>query len=194
MPHEDNRAESSLPLGPAGWARLDAKGFGPLFIGWVDEGVVRIDLDGVRPEDGSLERWLREGEALEERPLPEPIREGLTRYFDGEGFDPASLPARLSGTKFQNRAWGALRRVPLGHVRTYAGLAKDVGSPRSMRAIGTAMAQNPIPIIVPCHRCVAHGYALGGYSGGLDRKRFLLELEGVVVDGDLVRPGQLDMF
>jgi methylated-DNA-[protein]-cysteine S-methyltransferase len=108
--------------------------------------------------------------------------------------DPATLPVRIGGTRFQVRVWRALRRVPRGRVRTYAGLAKDAGSPRGMRAVGMAMSANPLAIVVPCHRVVGAGHKLGGYSGGLDRKRHLLELEGVVVEGDEVLPGQLELL
>lgn len=153
-----------------------------------------LALDGVPLDRDARRHWLPEIEDIEERAIPDLIGDGLTRYFSGEPFDPASLPVRLSGTSFQNKAWRALRRVPRGQVRTYAGLAKDARAPRSMRAIGTAMGRNPIPIVIPCHRCVAHGFELGGYSGGLSRKRFLLELEGVRVEGDHVHPGQLEIF
>ena len=114
----------------------------------------------------------------------------LESYLQGNEVDPVELPVDLVGTDFQLRVWQALRRVPRGHVRTYGGIAKDIGSPRAMRAVGAANGRNPVTIVVPCHRIVASGNELGGYSGGLHRKRFLLELEGVALLEDHVAPGQ----
>ena len=90
--------------------------------------------------------------------------------------------------------WRALRATARGKVRTYGGIANDVGAPRGMRAVGMANAANPVAIVVPCHRIVEAGNKIGGYSGGVDKKRFLLELEGVQVVGDQVLPGQLDLW
>lgn len=104
-------------------------------------------------------------------------RDRLQDYFDGttEGFD--DLPLDPPGSVFQRRVWDALRQIPWGATRTYADLARTVGS--APRAIGQAMARNPIPIIIPCHRVLATG-GLGGYSGGegLATKTWLLTLEG----------------
>ena len=72
---------------------------------------------------------------------------------------------------------GRTERIPYGSVSTYAEVARHIGAPRATRAVGNALAANPIPVIVPCHRVVRTGGALGGYGGGLDRKEWLLELE-----------------
>ena len=114
----------------------------------------------------------------------------LNVYLEGQAVDPVTLPVDPVGTPFQLRVWNALRSVPRGQVRSYGGIAKDVGNPRAMRAVGGANGKNPIAIVVPCHRIVAAGSGLGGYSSGLDRKRFLLELEGVTLVDDGVAPGQ----
>ena len=165
-----------------------------IWISWVPEGVVMLALSGEAPSREEQRRWLPELETIPEREIPAPISDPLERYFRGEAVDPAALPVRLGGTPFQKRAWVALRNVPRGSVRTYAGLAADASSPRAMRAIGMAMGANPIPIIVPCHRCVGAGFTLGGFSSGIENKRLLLELEGVRVDGDHVHPGQLGLL
>ncbi len=81
-----------------------------------------------------------------------------------------------SGTTFQQRVWQALRRIPLGHTSTYAQVARAVGSPRAVRAVGGACGANPVPVLIPCHRVVA-SHGLGGFSGGLAWKRLLLERE-----------------
>jgi len=114
----------------------------------------------------------------------------LEAYLAGEPVDPVELPVDLVGTPFQLRVWNALRAVSRGRVRTYGGIAKDIGQPRAMRAVGAANGRNPVTIVVPCHRVVAAGNELGGYSAGLPRKRFLLGLEGVALVEQGVAPGQ----
>jgi methylated-DNA-[protein]-cysteine S-methyltransferase len=128
------------------------------------------------------------------RDLPDEWKVILDRYFAGEVVDLNEIPVDLHGSEFQIRVWEALRRVPHGKVRTYAGIASDVDNPRAMRAVGMANSKNPIPIVVPCHRVLEQGNKLGGYSGGLDKKRFLLRLEGARIEGDEVLPGQLPLL
>ena len=182
----DGTIEPSSGKGrPLGRGHLEAEGFGTLWIAWSEVGLVSIDF---------VEPPYRDAELAKESEVPGRFADPLTAYFGGEALEPAALPVDLLGTEFQVRVWEALRRVPRGQVRTYAGIATDVGSPRAMRAVGMANAKNPLPIVVPCHRIVEVGHKLGGYSGGLDRKRFLLRLEGVRVEEDLVLPGQLTLF
>jgi methylated-DNA-[protein]-cysteine S-methyltransferase len=111
-------------------------------------------------------------------PLLRTARERLQDYFDGRTVDFDGLSLSPQGTAFQRRVWEALRRIPPGETRTYAEIARDVGC-RAARAIGQANGANPIPILIPCHRVVAAGGALGGYSGadGPATKRYLLDLE-----------------
>jgi methylated-DNA-[protein]-cysteine S-methyltransferase len=85
------------------------------------------------------------------------------------------------GTEFQQRAWLALREIPYGETRTYGEQACLLGLARSARAIGSANARNPLPIVVPCHRLVGSTGRLTGYAGGLERKERLLRLEGALV-------------
>jgi methylated-DNA-[protein]-cysteine S-methyltransferase len=82
-----------------------------------------------------------------------------------------------AGTNFQQRVWKALCAIPLGETKNYGDIAREVGSPRGTRAVGMACGANPIPLIVPCHRVVAAGGKLGGFSGGLDWKKRLLAIE-----------------
>ncbi len=100
----------------------------------------------------------------------------LREYFDGarREFD---LPLDLRGTPFQLQVWNALTKIPHGETRTYAQIASQIGRPKATRAVGSANGKNPVPIIVPCHRVIATGGGLGGYSAGLDFKRRLLALE-----------------
>ena len=101
----------------------------------------------------------------------------LDEYFAGErrSFD---LPLAPAGTPFQLRVWQALRAIPHGATWSYAQLARAIGQPSAMRAVGAANGRNPIPIIVPCHRVIGAGGALTGFGGGLPTKAFLLRLEG----------------
>lgn len=100
----------------------------------------------------------------------------LEDYFDGRRTD-FDLPLALDGTDFQRRVWAALRQIPYGHTVTYRQLAERIGRPSAARAVGLANGRNPVSIIVPCHRVVGATGELTGYAGGLERKRWLLELE-----------------
>lgn len=105
--------------------------------------------------------------------------EDLDKYFSGERVK-FIYPLDLSwGTHFQQQAWKALCRIPYGQVKTYKQVAQQLKLDHSARAIGQAVARNPLPIIVPCHRVVASDGSLGGFSSGLEWKRRLLSLEGV---------------
>jgi len=104
----------------------------------------------------------------------------FARYFAGQRVDFSGVRVDISGLgAFYRRALDALRRVPYGTTITYAELADMAGSPGAARAVGNAMARNPVPIVIPCHRVVAAGGRIGGFSAGLEWKRKLLRLEGV---------------
>ncbi|MFG5380606.1 methylated-DNA--[protein]-cysteine S-methyltransferase [Yoonia sp. R2-816] len=104
------------------------------------------------------------------------VKEQLSLYFLGslEVFD---LPLTLHETDFQKRVWGLLTEIPFGATRTYGGLAEKLGTPKASRAVGAANGSNPIPIIIPCHRVIGSTGKLTGFGGGIDTKRFLLDLE-----------------
>ena len=105
------------------------------------------------------------------------LREQLPAYFRGE-LQLFEVPLAPVGTPFQLSVWTALQQVPYGTTCTYADLATAIGRPTAVRAVGAANGRNPICLVVPCHRVVGSGGALTGYAGGLDRKAFLLDLEG----------------
>jgi methylated-DNA-[protein]-cysteine S-methyltransferase len=124
------------------------------------------------------------------KPAPEPepscrrddaafqaVREQLDAYFGGELRD-FEIPLRMPGTPFQRLVWAGLRAIPYGSTVSYAELARRIGRAGASRAVGSANGRNPIAIVVPCHRVIAADGTLGGYGGGLDRKEWLLELEG----------------
>ncbi len=102
----------------------------------------------------------------------------LTAYFSGK-LRQFHLPLLAKGTVFQERVWAALLDIPYGTTMSYRQLAERTGSPRAFRAVGNANGKNPLPILIPCHRVIARGGGLGGYSCGLPRKQALLLLEGV---------------
>jgi methylated-DNA-[protein]-cysteine S-methyltransferase len=105
----------------------------------------------------------------------EATRRALKEYFAGR--PPRLPPMDLRGSEFQLTVWRALLEIPWGETRSYGEIAARIGRPGAARAVGGANHENPIPILVPCHRVVASGGALGGYGGGLDRKRWLLSHE-----------------
>ena len=119
------------------------------------------------------------GEPGDHLPLHRQAAEQLAEYFRGERRSFA-LPLRPEGTPFRLRVWQALEWIPYGTTITYGELAEAVGNPKASRAVGQANHHNPISIIVPCHRVIGAGGALVGYGGGLDKKRFLLALEGAL--------------
>jgi methylated-DNA-[protein]-cysteine S-methyltransferase len=103
----------------------------------------------------------------------------LERYFGGDLGSLDEVDVELHGTPFQQGVWMALREVRAGTTSSYAELAKRVGSPAAVRAVGAANGSNPVAVVLPCHRIIGSNGSLTGYGGGLQRKRWLLEHEGV---------------
>jgi methylated-DNA-[protein]-cysteine S-methyltransferase len=104
----------------------------------------------------------------------------LGEYFAGER-TVFGLPTTLAGDEFQRRVWALIDRIPYGETTTYGAMAAELGDPTLARRVGAAVGRNPVSVIVPCHRVVGKDGKLTGYAGGLERKRFLLELEGASV-------------
>jgi methylated-DNA-[protein]-cysteine S-methyltransferase len=159
--------------------------FGPLLLAATKRGLARLAF----PEedvDAVLERLAtRISPRIVEASGPlDAMRRELDEYFDGrrKRFELA-VDWTLVGP-FARRVLGAAAAIPYGDVLTYAQVAAQAGSPRGSRAAGNALGANPIPIVVPCHRVLRRGGALGGYAGGLRRKRLLLELEGALPPAD----------
>jgi methylated-DNA-[protein]-cysteine S-methyltransferase len=115
--------------------------------------------------------WKRDDAALKQP------RAQLQAYFAGELRD-FKLPLAAEGTPFQQRVWRALCDIPYGETISYGELARRIGQPTASRAVGLANGQNPISIVVPCHRVIGANGSLTGYGGGLERKRWLLAHEG----------------
>lgn len=142
-----------------GWLRLVAEG----------EAITQVQLHGQNaPQNGRTELL---GHAL----LSEAKRQ-LEEYFAGVR-TVFTLPLKPAGTEFQQRVWGQLQAIPYGETCTYGQIAERIGNPRASRAVGSANHNNPIAILIPCHRVVGANGSLIGYAGGLDKKAYLLQLE-----------------
>lgn len=100
-------------------------------------------------------------------------------YFEGKQVEFPDAIDISNGTAFQQRVWQACRRIPRGQTKTYGQLAAEIGSPKAARATGAALGQNPVSIVVPCHRVIASDGSLCGFGGGLKLKERMLELEGI---------------
>ena len=116
------------------------------------------------------ESWQRAGQPFDD------VRRQLDEYFAGERVD-FNLPLAAEGSEFERRVWRALQDIPYGETASYGAIAARIGHPGSARAVGLANGRNPISIVVPCHRVIGADGSLTGYGGGMERKRFLLELE-----------------
>jgi methylated-DNA-[protein]-cysteine S-methyltransferase len=109
---------------------------------------------------------------------PAPIRRAFEDYFAGDIRALERVPVATVGTAFQRKVWAALQTIPAGETRSYGQLAAEIGEPKAMRAVGLANGQNPIAIVIPCHRVIGADGSLTGFGGGLPRKRWLLRHEG----------------
>lgn len=155
--------------------------FGPLLLAQTRKGLVRVGLPNQDADELLVELSERVSPRVLEAPAElDPVRRELDLYFEGrlERFD-LPLDWQLSGG-FRRRVLRAIDRIPYGQTRSYTEMARKAGNERAVRAAGTACGSNPIPLVVPCHRVLRTGGALGGYGGGLPMKRALLELEGVL--------------
>jgi methylated-DNA-[protein]-cysteine S-methyltransferase len=143
---------------------------GPLTLAASEKGLYGLHFHGHLPARADDEVWV------EDRDHVRTYEEALACYFRGDlrEFD---FPLDLRGTPFQIRCWDALRKIPYGQTCSYADIAREIGSPRGFRAVGQANHNNPISIVVPCHRVVGSGGSLTGYGGGLEIKEKLLRLE-----------------
>jgi AraC family transcriptional regulator of adaptative response/methylated-DNA-[protein]-cysteine methyltransferase len=133
-----------------------------------EQGIRRLEFNRGSPPDTDLQRVRH--------PLLEQLRRELAEYFEGRRREFA-VPLVYPGTPFQVKVWDALRLIPYGETRSYEKLAWSIGCPRAQRAVGHANGQNPVAILIPCHRVINKDGKLGGYGGGLWRKQLLLDLE-----------------
>ena len=164
------------------YASVDSP-LGPLVVAATPRGLVRISYTDFRGDDEVLEELARRvsPRVLEAPARLDPVRRELDEYFEGrrERFDVPIDWSHLAG--FTREVLRATANIGFGEVSTYAGVAAEAGSPRAVRAAGNALGSNPMPVVVPCHRILRSGGALGGYTGGIERKQFLLRLEGALL-------------
>jgi len=142
------------------------------------EGAVRA-LDFADYEDRMSRLLARHapGATVVEGRAPDRVRRAVEGWFGGDLTALDGLTVKTGGTAFQRTVWAALRDIPAGETRSYGQLAAAIGSPKAVRAAGLANGQNPIAVIVPCHRVIGANGTLTGYAGGLERKRWLLDHE-----------------
>ncbi len=145
--------------------------FGAVAVYWSADGICRIDLNPLASVSSVT------GTSCAPRFVRSTLDE-LDRYFSGMPVEFENVPVdESSGTAFQRAAWRELRRIPYGQTRSYCQIASGIGKPRAVRAVGSALGRNPVPIVIPCHRVIRKDGALGGFGAGLGWKRKLLSLE-----------------
>ncbi len=152
---------------------------GIIYIASSEKGVCKISL--TLNSSAEFKSWIKkhfsEYEIVESRKENKDAIEQIKLYL-ARKLKEFDLPIDMIGTDFQKKVWRETMKIPYGETITYSTLAKRIRKPNSQRAVGNALGANPLPIIVPCHRVIASDGSLGGYSGGIKIKEFLLGLEG----------------
>ncbi len=153
---------------PAGWIAAVAS----------TDGLVEITLPqktearARRAPGNNIEKATRTPERFSD------LAERLVGYFTGRKVDFPYILDFSGATPFQRQVWEATRLIPYGQTRSYRWVAAQIGKPKAFRAVGQALGRNPLPVIIPCHRVLASDGGPGGYSGGIEMKKRLLEMEG----------------
>ena len=155
------------------WTVVDSA-LGPLLVATTPKGICRLTFD---ENDGALRRNFPNATLVQDDGAMADLVEGVLTAIDHPQSAP-DLPIDVRGTAFQEAVWQELRKIPLGETRSYSDIACAIGDPKATRAVGTANGSNPIAVLVPCPRVIRSDGTLGGYAGGLDRKRKLLKAEG----------------
>ena len=137
------------------------------------ESITHIDFE--KEQYSPNPKWLKK----DELPVFQKVRLAFERYFNGEVERFADIPLKPEGTVFQQVIWQALREIDYGELSSYGELALRINNPKAVRAVGGAVGSNPISIIIPCHRILGKARTLTGFGGGLEAKRFLLQLEKI---------------
>jgi methylated-DNA-[protein]-cysteine S-methyltransferase len=154
---------------------------GELLLTAVDAGLTRVYFERHLHGDRIAPEWRAASASAD--PAAEILAEArrqLDAYFAGH-LTAFTVPLAPSGTPFQQRVWMALRALPFGDTVSYGEIARRIGAPDAVRAVGAANGRNPLSIIVPCHRVIGSDGSLTGFGGGVDRKRWLLQHEGVLL-------------
>lgn len=146
---------------------------GPMLVAECDQRLIGVWFDAQKyyPDTDTGQGWRRAETSL----LTETVDQ-LRDYFE-TGRRPFDLPLAPQGTAFQRAVWSVLQTIPAGETATYGEVAKRLGEPKAVRAVGAAVGRNPLSIIIPCHRVVGANGSLTGYAAGVERKAWLLDLE-----------------
>jgi methylated-DNA-[protein]-cysteine S-methyltransferase len=153
---------------------------GPLVIAGTERGLTHLTFPSGGRAAPPAPDWRADA-----APFAEAKRQ-LDAYF-ARALEAFELPLAASGTPFQREVWRALSRIPYGTTISYGELARAIGRPAAVRAVGAANGKNPLPIVVPCHRVIGADGSLTGFGGGLDLKRRLLEIEGVLSESPVLQ-------
>jgi len=145
---------------------------GPVRVARTATGIAGLWFEGQKHHPGELTAPMQPDD-----PLLQCAAQALQRYFAGEAAA-FELPLDLHGTPFQRSVWQALLRIPAGRTCSYGEIARSLGAPQAVRAVGAAVGRNPASLLVPCHRVLGRDGSLTGYAGGVQRKQALLALEG----------------
>ncbi len=149
---------------------------GMLHLAWNERALTALEFEEGR--DRLVARLAKKNGATNGgSALPPEIKRALERYFDGDLSALDSVRVEAEGTDFQKKVWAELRKIPAGTTISYAELARRIGNPKAVRAVGAANGRNPVGLVVPCHRVIGADGGLTGYGGGLDRKAWLLDHE-----------------
>ena len=160
-------------------ARYEAP-IGQLWFTYTDEGFFAVSLAN-REDFLAFLKSKGVKASGEESELPFGLEDQLNAYFSGERVELTRAPIWFAwGTPFQKAVWRAIRRIPYGQTRSYSWLARQVGRPGAVRAVGQAVKANPLLLLVPCHRVVRADGSIGGFTPGLEVKKWLLRLEGAL--------------
>jgi AraC family transcriptional regulator of adaptative response/methylated-DNA-[protein]-cysteine methyltransferase len=156
------------------WTHFDSP-LGQMLIAATSKGICRLTFDD---SEQSLRRLFPNATIIEDAGGLRDLVEGALAAIDSP-LAARELPIDVAGTAFQEAVWRELRKIPAGETRSYAQIAAAIGQPKAVRAVGTANGDNHVAVLIPCHRVIRSDGTLGGYAGGLDRKRQLLAAEGL---------------
>jgi len=158
------------------WTHFDSP-LGRMLIAATSKGICRLTFDD---SENSLKRLFPKATIVEDAGGLRELVEGALAAIESP-LAMRDLPIDVAGTAFQEAVWRELRKIPAGETRSYAQIAAAIGQPKAVRAVGTANGDNHVAVLIPCHRVIRSDGTLGGYAGGLDRKRKLLATEGAMI-------------
>ena len=154
---------------------------GDIFIGFFGDKIIKIEFGGLTEDDFILNmNKLYPNYRLKKKNVLSLIKRELALYFNSKPVNFKSKVLLLSGTDFQRRVWEQLIKIPYGKLVSYFDVALGIGNYKSVRAVGGAVGSNPIPIIIPCHRVIKKNGDIGGFGSGIEMKKKILQLEGII--------------